>query len=127
MFLKGICPYASILLPGEHASKGRYMGINTPFFHNLTDVVREELASSGVATAASTGRRRGGGLEKHQLNSAAEIGSNLALFQITGELPLEADFVFTGNLDTQGPRVSPSDVCRDGCSWMSLQTAPCTS
>lgn len=87
------------------------MGINTPFFHNLTDVVREELASSSVAPVASTGRRRAGSSEKYLLSNAAESGSNLAMFQITGELPLEVDLVFTGNLDSQDARVSTSEMC----------------
>ena len=124
---KGICPYILVLLAGEQASKIRYMGINTPFFHNLTDVVREELASSSVAPVASTGRRRAGGFEKYQLSNAAESGSNLAMFQITGKLPLEVDFVFTGNLGSQGARVSSSEMCGEECLWRSSRTASCTS
>ena len=108
-------PYILVLFVGEQASKVRYMGISTPFFHNLTDVVREELASSSVAPVASSGRRRAGGHDRYQLSNAAESGSNLAMFQITGELPLEVDLVFTGNLDSKGARVSSSEMCGEEC------------
>jgi hypothetical protein len=104
-----------VLLAGEQASKVRYMGINTPFFHNLTNVVREELASSSIAPVASTGRRRAGRFEKYLLSNAAESGSNLAMFQITGELPLEVDLVFTGNLDLRDTRVSTSQMYGEVC------------
>ena len=75
-----------------------HLGLSTPHFHNLTELVLDDLASGHEAVVVSSSRRRGGGPGKLQLSNAADPGSNLALFQVTGELPLVVDFVFTGSL-----------------------------
>lgn len=54
----------------------------------------------------SSGRRRGSSQDKYQLSNTADPGSNLALFQVTGELPLVIDFVFTGSLGPEDGKVS---------------------
>ena len=46
-------------------------------------------------------KRRGGSggrRDRHQLSNSVEDAPNLAAFQLTAELPLSVDFVFTGSL-----------------------------
>lgn len=93
-------------LMGLAGGRLRYLGLNTPHFHNLTDMLREELASGGQAAVVSASRRRGNGPGKHELSNLAEPGSNLAVFQVTGELPLAMDFVFTGNTASESAQAS---------------------
>ncbi len=68
-------------------------------FHNLTDTVADEMAEP-VDLDMPAKRRGGGGgrRERHQLSNSVEDAPNLALFQLTAELPLSVDYVFTGSL-----------------------------
>lgn len=68
-------------------------------FHNLTGTLVDEMAEP-VELNAPAKRRGGGGFrrERHQLSNSVEDGPNLAVFQLTAELPLSVDFVFTGSL-----------------------------
>ena len=86
---------------GERAAKVHYLGTATRHFHNLTDLVRDALAEPMEATEASTGRRRSrpAALEREaRLPDAADEAPNLAVFQVTADLPLSLDLVFTGAL-----------------------------
>lgn len=103
-----------LLFAGDAGVKLRHLGLSTPHFHNLTDLVLDDFASGSEAVVMSSSRRRGGGSEKLQLSNAAEPGSNLALFQVTGELPLVVDFVFTGSLaprDGEASTEAPGQTC----------------
>ncbi len=77
----------------------RHLGTQTAHFHNLTTTLVDELAES--VTVEVPAKRRGGSSgkrERHQLSDTVDAVSNLAVFQVTAELPLELDFVFTGSL-----------------------------
>ena len=63
----------------------------------------------------SSSRRRAGGPGKLQLSNAADTGSNLALFQVTGELPLMVDFVFTGSMASRDTQASIVVSCQIAC------------
>ena len=93
-------------LAGSKGVKLRHLGLTTPHFHNLTELVLDDFASGSEAVVMSSSRRRGGGPGKLQLSNAADPGSNLALFQVTGELPLVVDFVFTGSLAPRDAQAS---------------------
>ncbi|CAL8462054.1 g1585 [Coccomyxa elongata] len=84
---------------GRSAPKLRYLGVQRAHFHNLTDTLADEMAEP-VDLDAPAKRRGGGGgrRERHQLSNSMEDAPNLALFQLTAELPLSVDFVFTGSL-----------------------------
>lgn len=83
------------LLPHVAGIAVRYLGVATPHFHNLTDLVREALSEP----VEVSGRRRGRpGGERHRLPDAVDAAPNVAVFQITAELPLSLDLVFTGSL-----------------------------
>ena len=95
-----------MLFAGSEGVKLRHLGISTPHFHNLTELVLGDLLSMDQSPVVSSGRRRGSSQEKYQLSNTADPGSNLALFQVTGELPLVVDFVFTGSLGPADGKVS---------------------
>ena len=96
---------------GAQSSKVRYLGVRTPHFHNLTDVLRSELASADSTTVSSSSRRRSTSSGKQQLSNTADPGSNLAIFQVTGKLPLTLDFVFTGSTAPEDNQVSGCSSC----------------
>ena len=101
---------------GAQSSLVRHLGVRTTHFHNFTDVLRNELASGDSAAMTSSSRRRNTGGTKQQLGNTADVGSNLAIFQVTGELPLTLDFVFTGSI---APEVSQASA-RSSCMWRHL-------
>ncbi|CAL5220064.1 g2015 [Coccomyxa viridis] len=94
-------------MQGSKGVKLFHLGLNTPHFHNLTELVLDDLASGHEAVVMSSSRRRGGGPGKLQLSNSADPGSNLALFQVTRDLPLVVDFVFTGSLALEDTQSSP--------------------
>ena len=98
---------------GAQSSKVHHLGMRTTHFHNLTDVLRSELASGDSATTTSSSRRRSTGGTKQQLGGTADASSNLAIFQVTGELPLMLDFVFTGSIAPEDSQAS----ARSSCMW----------
>ena len=86
-------------LAGKNAAKLRHLGAQTAHFHNLTKVLADELAE--FASVEAPVKRRGGSSnrrERHQLSNSVDASPNLAVFQVTAELPLSLDFVFTGSL-----------------------------
>ncbi len=98
--------------PGSKGVKLFHLGLNTPHFHNLTELVLDDLASGHEAVVMSSSRRRGGGPGKLQLSNSADPGSNLALFQVTRDLPLVVDFVFTGSLALEDTQASSEAFCQ---------------
>ncbi|KAJ7299602.1 hypothetical protein O6H91_Y196800 [Diphasiastrum complanatum] len=63
-----------------------FAGIHTSFMHNLTQLVWRKLEIQG----RSTGRL--------QLSDDSQKLANMAIFQITGQLPLELDIVFVSEV-----------------------------
>ena len=75
------------------------MGAQAAHFNNLTETLADELAES--VTVEAPDKRRGvssNRRERHQLSDSVDAAPNLAVFQVTAELPLSLDFVFTGSL-----------------------------
>jgi hypothetical protein len=75
-----------------------YLGLQMSSFHNLTDALVEELLDAPHMGAASIHSRRAAAEPRLQLRDVVEAGSNLAVFQVTTDLPLSLDIVFTGSL-----------------------------
>ncbi|XP_022725562.1 mannosyl-oligosaccharide glucosidase GCS1-like isoform X2 [Durio zibethinus] len=74
-----------------------YSGFRTPHIHNLSDLVRETLASQLMR------------FSRLQLPDIIESSSNILVFQISGRIPLETDIVFvsgTGINSTGEERMS---------------------
>lgn len=86
------------------------MGASTRHFHNLTELAREALSEPFEETATSV-RRRGGSrlLDGYWLPNTVNAASNMALFQLSAELPLAVDLVFTGSLPSEQVG-NPADV-----------------
>lgn len=78
----------------------RYLGAQTAHFHNLTDFIGPELEEP-VALEGAQKRRGSGRRERHQLGNNVDPAANLAVFQVTADLPLTLDYVFTGSLPSR--------------------------
>ncbi|XP_039018132.1 mannosyl-oligosaccharide glucosidase GCS1-like [Hibiscus syriacus] len=59
-----------------------YSGLRTPHIYNLSDLVQENLASQLIR------------FNRLQLPDIYQSSSNILVFQISGRIPLETDFVF---------------------------------
>ena len=105
------CIHGKRVHAGAQSSKVRHLGVRTTYFHNLTDVLRNELASGDSTAMTSSSRRRSTGGTKQQLGNTADASSNLAIFQVTGELPLTLDFVFTGSIAPEDSQASAHSSC----------------
>ena len=105
------CIHGKRVHAGAQSSKTRHLGVRTTHFNNLTDILRNELASGDSATTTSSSRRRSTGGAKQQLGNTADASSNLAIFQVTGELPLTLDFVFTGSVAPVDSQASARSSC----------------
>ena len=80
----------------------RYLGASTGHFHNLTELARGALSEPLEEVATSVRRRGGSRLQDgHWLPNTVDAGSNVALFQLSAELPLAVDLVFTGSLPAE--------------------------
>ena len=89
-----------LLHSGKSAEKRlRTLPLHTSHFHNLTDLLRAHLGGSTVAHGDSQPR-----MQLQRLpGQAAPRQTNLAVWQLTGELPLTLDFVFLGGaIDAAG-------------------------
>ncbi|CAJ2677586.1 mannosyl-oligosaccharide glucosidase GCS1-like protein [Trifolium pratense] len=73
--------------------KLHYSGFHTPHFHNLSDLVEENLASQ---------------IRKHaqlQLSDSSDDSSNVLVFQIIGGFPFTTDIVLISGTDLESSRV----------------------
>ncbi len=84
----------------------RYLGLQTGSFHNLSTALVDELLDDtpDILSTRPKLARRGAARPSLELRNAVEAGSNLAVFQVTAELPLQMDLIFTGSLPGQ-PKV----------------------
>ncbi|KAL5055445.1 hypothetical protein RYX36_036127 [Vicia faba] len=73
--------------------KLHYSGFRTPHYHNLSDLVEENLASQ---------------IRKHsqlQLSDSSDDSSNVLVFQIIGGFPFTTDIVLISGTDSESSRV----------------------
>ncbi|XP_028772194.1 mannosyl-oligosaccharide glucosidase GCS1 [Neltuma alba] len=70
-----------------------YAGFNTPHFHNLSDLVQQNLAAQMMKHA------------RLQLSDSSDNSPNVLVFQISGRFPLNTDIVLVSGTGSERPRV----------------------
>ncbi|KAF7813611.1 mannosyl-oligosaccharide glucosidase GCS1-like [Senna tora] len=73
--------------------KVHYAGFNTPHFHNLSDLVQNNLAEQIMQ------------LERLQLSDSSEDSPNVLVFQIIGKFPFNTDIVLVSGTGSESSRV----------------------
>ncbi|KAL5055444.1 hypothetical protein RYX36_036126 [Vicia faba] len=73
--------------------KLHYSGLHTPHFHNLSDLVKEKLASQTRNHA------------QMQLSDSSDDSSNVLVFQIVGDFPFTTDIALISGTDSESSSV----------------------
>lgn len=79
-----------------------YLGLATPHMHNLTEAVHAGLVAS-LQRQHAAGQRQ----YRLELPDLAEAGANLAIFQMTAQLPVALDLSFLSGLLGSGTGEAP--------------------